>query len=165
MVLSKDDLIECLDHELRILLHLCTKVEPAMLDYRPTPKQRTTLELLRYLTFMGPVIVPSIRAGHFLMDDWTKAEAHANTLDFAGVQLSLAGQAAFYRNAISAMSDDELREQVSLFGPPAHRGVWLANYVLAGHAAYRTQLFCYLKDCGRDELGTTNLWGGQDASH
>ena len=29
-------------------------------------------------------------------------------------------------------------------------------------AAYRTQLFCYLKSCGREELGTANLWRGVD---
>jgi hypothetical protein len=37
------------------------------------------------------------------------------------------------------------------------------NLVLAGHAAYRTQLFCYLKACGGDELNTMNLWAGVDA--
>ena len=31
-----------------------------------------------------------------------------------------------------------------------------------GHAAYRTQLFLYLKANGRDELNTFNLWGGID---
>jgi hypothetical protein len=34
--------------------------------------------------------------------------------------------------------------------------------VLCGHAAYRTQLFCYLKACGREELTTMNLWAGVD---
>ena len=33
-----------------------------------------------------------------------------------------------------------------------------------GLAAYRTQLFLYLKACGRHELGTSNLWGGVDAA-
>ena len=37
------------------------------------------------------------------------------------------------------------------------------SLVLGGHAAYRTQLFCYLKSCGRQELGTMNLWAGMDA--
>jgi hypothetical protein len=37
------------------------------------------------------------------------------------------------------------------------------NLVLSGHAAYRTQLFLYLKACGREELSTYNLWGGMDA--
>jgi hypothetical protein len=35
--------------------------------------------------------------------------------------------------------------------------------VLCGCAAYRTQLFLYLKACGREELSTMNLWGGMDA--
>ncbi len=32
--------------------------------------------------------------------------------------------------------------------------------MLNGHAAYRTQLFLYLKACGREELSTMNLWAG-----
>jgi hypothetical protein len=37
------------------------------------------------------------------------------------------------------------------------------NLVLGGCAAYRTQLFLYLKSCGREELSTMNLWQGVDA--
>ena len=50
--------------------------------------------------------------------------------------------------------------------PPklASRGSLLVAYVVAGHAAYRTQLFCYLKTNGRDELNTMNLWAGIDGS-
>jgi hypothetical protein len=36
--------------------------------------------------------------------------------------------------------------------------------VLSGCAAYRAQLFLYLKACGREELGTINLWAGTDAA-
>ena len=38
---------------MRILLHLASKVDAATLDYRPTAKQRTTLELLQYMVIMG----------------------------------------------------------------------------------------------------------------
>ena len=41
---------------------------------------------------------------------------------------------------------------------------WLLELVLNGCAAYRTQLFCYLKSCGREELSTSNLWQGVDAA-
>ena len=51
-----------------------------------------------------------------------------------------------------------------MFGSKSSRGYLLVNLVLAGHAAYRTQLFCYLKACGRDELSTMNLWAGTDAA-
>ena len=43
------------------------------------------------------------------------------------------------------------------------RGAVMVNLVLCGCAAYRTQLFLYLKACGREELGTMNLWAGVDA--
>ena len=43
------------------------------------------------------------------------------------------------------------------------RGAWLVAVLLNGCAAYRTQLFLYLKACGREELGTSNLWMGIDA--
>jgi hypothetical protein len=154
--------MECLQNEVRILVHLCGKVKPEMLDYRPTPKQRSTIELLRYLTVMGPVLVPSIKAGSFLVDDWNKREARANTMDFAAVVKDLESQAAFYAQALNGFSDEELRGEVNLFDSPGKRGPMLVNLVVCGHAAYRTQLFCYLKACGREELNTMNLWAGVD---
>jgi hypothetical protein len=47
MVITKDELIASLQHEVRVLLHLASKVDPAKLDYRPTAKQRSLLELLQ----------------------------------------------------------------------------------------------------------------------
>ena len=55
MVLTKEELIDKLQHEVRILLHLISKVDPAKLDYRPTPKQRSLLELLQYFTVFVPI--------------------------------------------------------------------------------------------------------------
>jgi hypothetical protein len=51
-----------------------------------------------------------------------------------------------------------------MFGNRFTRGVLLVRLVLSGHAAYRTQLFCYLKSCGREELNTMNLWTGTDGA-
>src|SRR5258706_4280613 len=65
MVLTKEELIASLRHEVRILTHLAGKVDRSKLDYRPTPKQRTTLELLQYMAVMGPTQVAVIKAGGF----------------------------------------------------------------------------------------------------
>jgi hypothetical protein len=164
MVLTKAELISSLQNEIRILVHLCSKVQPEMVDYRPTTTQRSTIELLRYLTMMGPVLVPSIKASTFLTDEWTVAEAKSATLNFDGAVKSLESQAAFYAEALDAVTDEELREEIELFGSKASRGKWLVNLVLCAHAAYRTQLFCYLKSCGRSELNTMNLWAGVDGA-
>lgn len=50
MVLTKSELVASLQNEVRILLHLASKIDRAKLDYRPTPNQRSTIELLQYLT-------------------------------------------------------------------------------------------------------------------
>lgn len=163
MVLSKQQLIGALQDEIHILLHLCSKVKPEMLDYRPTPKQRSTMELLRYLTVMGPVLVASIKAGSFLLDQWNAGTTAAEALDFAGVLKSLESQRAFYEESVNGFSDEELQSEIEMFGGKYLRGPMLVTMILSGHAAYRTQLFCYLKACGREELGTMNLWMGMDA--
>ncbi|MBY0376297.1 MAG: hypothetical protein K2Q23_20040 [Bryobacteraceae bacterium] len=163
MVLTKQELIACLQKEVRILVHLCGKVEPGMVDYRPTEKQRSTVELLRYLTLMGPVLVKSIRGGSFLAEEWGAGLARTQELEFGAVVKELEGQAALYETELGSWSDAELREEIELFGNKGSRGSHIVDWVVCGHAAYRTQLFCYLKSCGRAELGTMNLWGGMDA--
>ena len=60
MALTKEELIGSLQNEIRILLHLAGKIDKNKLDYRPTAKQRSTIELLRYLTCMGRGLVPAI---------------------------------------------------------------------------------------------------------
>lgn len=162
MVLTKADLIACLQNEVRILQHLLGKVEPSMYDYRPTPKQRSTLELLQYLTMMGPALVEAAQGGAFDVAAWTRRETAAKALGPAELPAAIAALADDYARSIGAMSDESLREEVRVFGAPSLRGVFIVDTVLCGHAAYRTQLFLYLKACGREELGTTNLWAGMD---
>ena len=65
MVLTKDELKGLLQNEVRILLHLAGKIDRNKLDYRPTAKQRSTLELLQYLVTMGPILLRAIKAGAF----------------------------------------------------------------------------------------------------
>ena len=47
MVLTKAELVAMLRNEARILAHLVGKVNPDQRDYRPTPKQRSTAELVK----------------------------------------------------------------------------------------------------------------------
>jgi hypothetical protein len=162
MVLTKLELIDSLQTEVRILLHLFGKVEPEMMDYRPTTKQRSLRELLGYLTLKSPVLVRSIYAGVLLADEWAAAEANGSVLDMGAVSASLAGQGAVYSELISGFSDEELRGEIEMFGMKMTRGHMLANLVLGGHAAYRMQFFCYLKSCGLEELNTMNVWMGVD---
>jgi hypothetical protein len=163
MVLTKPELIGSLQHEVHILVHLASKIEPTMLDYRPTPKQRSTIELLKYMVAMGPALIDAAKAGKFDPAAWAVREKAAQSFDLAQTVSALAAQRDIYATMLGDMSDEEFRTEIEMFGRKTTRGAFIVNMVLAGCAAYRTQLFLYLKACGREELGTMNLWAGVDA--
>ncbi len=162
MVLTKEELIASLQNEVRILVHLAGKVDKSKLDYRPTLKQRSTLELLQYMSMMGPSLVAVIRTGNF-QAIWKPAQEAAKKLSYEQAVAAIQEQSDEYARLLSDWTDAEFRAQVDMFGRKSSRGSILVNMVLGGHAAYRTQLFCYLKACGRDELSTMDLWAGRDA--
>jgi hypothetical protein len=163
MVLTTPELIASLQNEARILLHLASKIDRATLDYRPTPKQRSTIELLKYLSIMGPGLVQAAKAGAFDRAAWTVAEQAAAARDFDQTVAAITAHADQYATLLSGMSDADFRSEIDMFGGKTTRGAFIINLVLCGSAAYRTQLFLYLKAQGRDELTTMNLWGGADA--
>src|ERR1700689_2288903 len=86
MVLTKDELIASLQNEVRILVHLAGKVDKSKLDYRPTPTQRSILELLQYMAIMAPTQIAVIKNGVFsravLGGIWQPAETASKTLNF-----------------------------------------------------------------------------------
>ena len=169
MVLTKDELIGSLKDEVRILLHLASKVDSQQLDYRPTPKQRSTLELLQYLTIVGPIHLGTIATGVFSMDAWRdmwrSQEEIAAARDLEQTKLKIGSLANMFGEVIGELSDADLRAPMEMFGRSASRGLWIIRLVLDHYTAYRMQLFLYLKASGREELNTMNLWVGMDAPY
>jgi len=166
MVLTKDELISTLQNEVRLLLHLASKVDPAKLDYRPSAKQRTTLELLQYLVIMGPIHMRAAVGGVPDMKEWGQTwntqEAIAKDLNLDQVKEAIAKQPALFEELLAPCSNADLRAEIEMFGSKASRGLWIVRLVLLHYPAYRMQLFLYLKAGGREELNTMNLWVGMD---
>ena len=163
MVLTKAELIAALQKEVGILIHLAQKLDETSTHYRPTAKQRSSLELLRYLTVMGPALVQATKDGKFDPAAWQARIEHSHTLDLDGVIATLVKQKDAYPELLRDMADEDFRKPIEMFGNTSSKGAFLVNLVLGGYAAYRTQLFLYLKSTGRHELGTLNLWQGVDA--
>jgi hypothetical protein len=168
MVLTKDELIASLKNEVRILLHLASKVDPAKLDFRPTPKQRSMLELLQYMTIMGPIHLRAVKAAAFDMDAWRNAwqtgEVAAKAMNLEQATDSIAKQPALFAELLGSCSDADLRAEIEMFGTKASRGSMIVSLVLCHYSAYRMQLFQCLKAAGREELNTMNLWVGIDGA-
>ena len=164
MVLTKPELIASLQNEVRILLHLASKIDRSKLDYRPTPKQRSTIELLKYLSLMGPMLVRYGKGETFDASTWSAATQDADARDFDQTLAAIAAQTDAYATLLADMSDEALRTEMKEFdGSTTTRGAFIVSHVLCACAAYRTQLFLYLKACDREELNTMNLWAGVDA--
>ena len=163
MVLTRAELITLMQKEVRLLLHLTTKIDAAALDYRPTPKQRSTLELLRYLTTSGPALIQYAKGQPMDADAIAEATRVANSRDFEGTVAALTALSDQYAELLADLSDDDLRGEIMwVDGSQISRGLFLVNYVFGQYTAYRLQLFLYLKACGRQELNTMNLWLGAD---
>jgi hypothetical protein len=57
------------------------------------------------------------------------------------------------------MTDADFRTEIEMFGNKFSRGSFIVNLVLSG-CGYRTQLFVYLKACGREDprRSTSGEW-------
>src|SRR5262249_8396094 len=108
MVLSKSELSDSLNKEVGILLHLAGKLDRAQLDYRPAPKQRSALELLRYLSFMGPTLVQAAKTG-FDGPTWQAAVEEAEKRGFDELLAVIAAQPAAYDKLLAGMSESDFR--------------------------------------------------------
>ena len=125
MVLTKSELVSSLQHEVRILLHLASKIDRAQLDYRPTPKQRSTIELLQYLSIMGPQFVQAAKAGNFDSGVYTAAEQTAKARDFDQTLAAIAAQADAYPTLLADVSDADFRAGIEVFGNKTTRGAFI----------------------------------------
>src|SRR4030095_10165137 len=115
MVLTKAEFLSSLQKEARILGHLADKVDPSMVDYRPTPKQRSSLELLRYMSIMGPQLIQAARAGGFDRDAWMEANKAAEARDWNQTVAVIKKQGDEYAKLLADVSDADLRAEMNGF--------------------------------------------------
>ena len=112
---------------------------------------------------MGPGLVEAAKPAGSILLPSGRWPSRPPTRDFDQTLAAIAGHTDRYATLLDTMSDADFREEIEMFGRKTIRGPFIVNLVLCGCAAYRTQLFMYLKACGREELSTMNLWGGVDA--
>jgi len=96
-------------------------------------------------------------------DSWTPLVQAAAARDFDQTLAALEAHKDIYAALVGDMEEGAFRAEVPAFdGTKTTCGAFIVNHVLCQCAAYRTQLFIYLKACGREELNTSNLWAGVD---
>jgi hypothetical protein len=155
---SVDQFVRSYRKEADVCINLFNKMPPGCLDYRPTLGQRSTLELLRYLSY-GPYNgVRRILAG-----DWTVGTpANDATKDMppSDFPTRMNWQANEVERLVRATSVIALMNEEFTFpwGETLKKGEGLINYPLKWVTGYRLQLFLYLKAAGASHLTTSDAW-------
>ena len=160
-MITRDQLLESMRHEANVIKHLATKVPPGQLDWRPTPKQRSTLELLRYLTTCA--IVPTLAMIRRVWDHVEAMEQAAQGVTPATFAAAMDAQMRQVEDAIRAIPEADWQSDTAMpWGSPTKLGISLVDCGLKTLVAYRMQLFLYAKQSGNADIGPANCWVGVD---
>lgn len=162
-MLTSAQFLAAVDHETRVIKHLATKFVPGTDDWRPTTKQRSTTELLRYLTSAASVPCLAMIRGN-----WEHAEAleqAAQAVTTTTFAAAMDAQRATIAAALAPLSERDFAERDANlpWGTPVKLGEALVRTVLYTYVAYRMQLFLYAKESGNADIGPANCWVGVDA--
>jgi hypothetical protein len=159
---TKQDFINSTLHEMNVIKHLAEKIPADTLGYKPTEGQRTTLELLQYLSIVaaaGSEMV--LKNDHTVFAPYTDIAKETTLENFAA---AMDATEAKFKQLMDETTDEALAKPMSMFGGPEKS---TAAYLVDGPGkwltAYKMQLFLYIKASGNSSLGTSNVWGGFDA--
>lgn len=158
-MITKEQYIKSLVREMDIIKHLAGKIDASKLDYRPTPGQRSTLELIQYMgRFMTIGIEGNIAGDQNVYIELSKAP---NPTTFENFVEQLDAQIKFIQETVGALAEEDFQKESTVFGSTNTLGMHLLGNLKTA-TAYKMQLFLYIKQSGNDTIGTSNVWGGMD---
>ncbi|HYE07328.1 MAG TPA: hypothetical protein VEL07_17570 [Planctomycetota bacterium] len=160
-MITLDQFNAAIANECRIVKHLVAQVPADGWAYRPTPGQRSTLELARYLT-QG-----ALGCLRYALDgNWDRWDDKAGA-DLAPAQIGKAmdKQAKAIAKELGALTPAKLKKATvtDFDGKTVPLSDFVLRMVLGQLAAYRMQLFLYAKQAGNAGLGTSDCWMGKKA--
>jgi len=161
-MLTPQAFLDSCAHETRVLCHLATKVSPDAYDWRPTPNQRSTAELLGYLTTCA--IVPARAMVSGAWDDFETVGRAERAVTPSSFPWAMAQQMQALTTLVRAIPERDFldRDATLPWGAKEKLGVALVDTALKALVAYRMQLFLYAKASGNAALGPANCWVGVD---
>jgi hypothetical protein len=161
-MLSKEHLAGAMAKECDVAVHLYEKLPPNCLDYRPTPKQRSTTELLRYLSRCGIAGIHAMDQNNFgifqqIIDENKDMMPEAFPAE-------MQRQKEEIQKYFEVVTEQKLETAETMLpgGGNVPLQVALLNGPLKWLTGYKLQLFTYAKAAGNESIGTANAWAGID---
>lgn len=161
MIYTKENLIASIENEFRIIKHLWEKIPAGTEGYRPTEGQRTTLELLQYLSSIFANATHVIYEGS--TDAYQTGPVKADDTTMENFPAKMDEQLTLWKGMMEKFDDTQLQTIINIYGMgDMPKGRYLVENLLKWAGAYKMQLFLYCKASGNSSIGTANLWGGID---
>lgn len=161
-MLGKDNTLELILKECDIVLHLYGKIPAGGMDYRPTPEQRSTLELLRYLSYCAIGGARAMAEGN-----WEAYHVYAKegeALAAGDVPTAMERQKSELRKFFAGLTQEQVETQTATtpMGEEMSLEKALVTMPLHWMIGYRMQLFLYCKQAGNADIWTPDCWVGVD---
>ena len=140
----KQQLLQNLQREIFLLKQLAPLIDESDLDFRPTEKMRSTLELMQYVSGVGATMMRWFVKNDLTPEEWVKIREYRKGLTRENFKERLDAQMediVMYMNMIS--EEDLFKKEVEL--PSKEKmvlGTAIINVPIKWLAAYRYQL-CY----------------------
>lgn len=158
----KQFLLNSIIKDMKICRRLYTKIPADQLHYKPKDEVRSTLDLLRYLSWCGTGAIKYWCHGEGLeyreyMADITAA---ANTMEAGEFLQRMENQIAMAEQLFAGISEEDLntKEVTYPWGAKALLGQAIIETSIKWLAAYKMQLFLYIKHSTGQAITTPDLW-------
>jgi len=162
-VVTKKELLDGMVFELQICKRLYRKIPKSKMNYRPAKDMRSTIELLRYLSFCAPEFVRMLQLDSFKTNNWeaySAAEAQAKTLKPGQFPAAIDRSIGELRRLMAKISDRDLAtKKITMpWKKTLPMGEAMAITGARFISGYRMQLYLYTKASGGKKLGMTDCW-------
>lgn len=158
-MITKEQLLDACRHETAVIKHLAGKFPADSWDWRPTPPQRSSLELMRYLT-----VAASIPAVKCVTGNWDHAQAMSQEAEAVTPEsFAAAMDAQMARIEEEFAKIDEAAASTTPaempWQAPAPQSEVMMRTVYASLVAYRMAFFLWARQQGAD-ITTADCWVG-----
>ena len=161
-MITKSQIAAEMGRDCDIAKHVFSKLPAESHDYKPTPEQRSTTELLRYLAICGIAGIRSLDASNWkVFGEYVARVADMKPEDFpAAMDRQKAEILAFFDSVTEETL--ETKDAKLPLGDTMKLGPAILGLPFKWIPAYKLQLFLYAKSCGCSTINTANAWMGID---
>lgn len=161
-MINKSQIAASMARECDICKHVYEKLTPAAYSFKPSEKQRTTVELLQYIAICGIAGIQSLHQSNWkVFGEYRARVAEMKPDEFPAAMDRQKKEIHEYFDQITEHTLETQDARLPIGGTQA-LGQAILDLPFKWLPAYKLQLFLYAKMTGSSEIGTSNAWMGID---